>query len=209
VHAQHPRDEGGQQGDPRQPAGLGGEHNQAAVNPLEPAPHLQHTAVQVDVLPAEAEDLAPPHAQQGEHDEQCVEAVTAHGPEQRAHLLDVQRRAPAGPAEEPEPASRRCAGICSSRTATTAPPSRHTSPTNPTRSKSSATPPPSPTSSHVVLVDNSDQQNVELTSAWTTVDTADGMFGFATPPARPAPGKTPPEWTLHIPADGTYEMFAR
>jgi RHS repeat-associated protein len=66
-----------------------------------------------------------------------------------------------------------------------------------------------PAGLHVVLVDNSDQQNVELAGTWTNGDTADGMFGFDYATSAAGTGQDSAEWALHIPADGTYEAFAR
>jgi YD repeat-containing protein len=66
-----------------------------------------------------------------------------------------------------------------------------------------------PAGLHVVLVDNSDQQNVELVGTWTTADTADGLFGFDYATSAAGTGTDSVEWALHIPADGSYEAFAR
>jgi YD repeat-containing protein len=66
-----------------------------------------------------------------------------------------------------------------------------------------------PAGLHVVLVDNSDQQNVELAGAWTNADTAEGLFGFDYATSVAGTGQDTATWALHIPADGTYEAFAR
>jgi RHS repeat-associated protein len=66
-----------------------------------------------------------------------------------------------------------------------------------------------PVGLHVVLVDNSDAQNVEFTGAWSTADTAGGLFGFDYATSAAGTGADTAEWDLHIPADGTYEVFAR
>jgi RHS repeat-associated protein len=66
-----------------------------------------------------------------------------------------------------------------------------------------------PVGLHVVLVDNSDTQNVDFTGAWTTADTGDGLFGFDYATSTTGTGQDTAAWTLHIPADGSYEAFAR
>jgi RHS repeat-associated protein len=66
-----------------------------------------------------------------------------------------------------------------------------------------------PVGLHVVLVDNSDTQNVEFTGAWSVAGTADGLFGFDYATSAAGTGQDTVEWDLHIPADGTYEVFAR
>jgi RHS repeat-associated protein len=66
-----------------------------------------------------------------------------------------------------------------------------------------------PAGLHVVLVDNSDQQNVELAGAWTAADTAEGLFGFDYATSAAGTGQDTATWGLHIPADGAYEAFAR
>ena len=66
-----------------------------------------------------------------------------------------------------------------------------------------------PVGLHVVLVDNSDAQNVTFTGAWATAETAGGLFGFDYATSAPGTGQDTAEWTLHIPQDGSYEVFAR
>jgi RHS repeat-associated protein len=66
-----------------------------------------------------------------------------------------------------------------------------------------------PVGLHVVLVDNSDTQNVTLTGAWATGETADGLFGFDYATSTAGTGADTAHWDLHIPQDGSYEAFAR
>jgi RHS repeat-associated protein len=66
-----------------------------------------------------------------------------------------------------------------------------------------------PAGLHVVLVDNSDVQNTTTEGDWPTSPAVEEAFGFdyATHPA--SVGEDSFTWNLHIPQDGTYEVFAR
>lgn len=66
-----------------------------------------------------------------------------------------------------------------------------------------------PAGLHVVLVDNSDTQNVTTEGAWTTGDTAGELFGFDYATSAAGTGRDSFTWGLNIPADGDYEVFAR
>jgi RHS repeat-associated protein len=66
-----------------------------------------------------------------------------------------------------------------------------------------------PAGLHVVLVDNSDQQNVELAGTWTNGDTGQGLFGFDYATSAAGTGTDSAKWALNIPADGAYQAFAR
>lgn len=66
-----------------------------------------------------------------------------------------------------------------------------------------------PVGSQVVLVDNSDFNNTNMTGTWTAADTATGKYGhnYQTRPA--GSGSNTFNWRLSVPQDGTYEAFVR
>ncbi|WP_124777863.1 DNRLRE domain-containing protein [Micromonospora inaquosa] len=66
-----------------------------------------------------------------------------------------------------------------------------------------------PVGKHVVLVDNSDFNNVTAAGTWTTATSATGKHGpnYATRPA--GTGTNTFTWQLNVPQNGTYEVFAR
>ncbi|MEV6815589.1 RHS repeat-associated core domain-containing protein, partial [Micromonospora sp. NPDC051296] len=66
-----------------------------------------------------------------------------------------------------------------------------------------------PVGKHVVLVDNSDFNNVSATGTWTAATPATGKHGhnYATRPA--GTGTNSFTWQLNVPQAGTYEVFAR
>ncbi|WBB91605.1 DNRLRE domain-containing protein [Verrucosispora sp. WMMC514] len=66
-----------------------------------------------------------------------------------------------------------------------------------------------PVGKHVVLVDNSDFNNVTTTGTWTAATTAGNKYGpnYATRPA--GTGTNTFTWQLNVPQAGTYEVFAR
>ncbi|WP_446210444.1 golvesin C-terminal-like domain-containing protein [Micromonospora sp. IBSANI012] len=66
-----------------------------------------------------------------------------------------------------------------------------------------------PVGRHVVLVDNSDFNNVTTAGTWTAATSATGKVGpnYATRPA--GTGTNTFTWKLNVPQAGTYEVFAR
>jgi RHS repeat-associated protein len=66
-----------------------------------------------------------------------------------------------------------------------------------------------PVGQQVVLVDNSDTQNVTVTGSWPAATSATNKHGhnYATHPA--GSGSDTFTWDLNIPQDGTYEVFVR
>ncbi|WP_291414528.1 RHS repeat-associated core domain-containing protein [Actinophytocola sp.] len=58
-------------------------------------------------------------------------------------------------------------------------------------------------------MDNSDTANVAATGAWTRDDTGSGYQGFDYHTAPAGTGTSHFTWTPVVPADGTYEVFAR
>lgn len=69
-----------------------------------------------------------------------------------------------------------------------------------------------PMGEHVVLVDDSDIQNVEVTGSWPSSSGASGYHGFGYHYGGSTSGGVGLEtynWRLHIPADGDYEVFVR
>ncbi len=66
-----------------------------------------------------------------------------------------------------------------------------------------------PVGKQVVLVDNSDSQNVTTTGTWTTSSAASGYQGYNYATHAAGTGSNSFTWNLHIPQDGTYEVFVR
>jgi RHS repeat-associated protein len=65
-----------------------------------------------------------------------------------------------------------------------------------------------PAGAHVVLVDNSDTPNVATTGTWATATAGSGYQGYDYR-THPAGGTDKLTWTLHIPADGNYQVYVR
>jgi RHS repeat-associated protein len=66
-----------------------------------------------------------------------------------------------------------------------------------------------PVGRHVVLVDNSDTQNVTATGTWPTGTSAADKFGHNYATHAAGTGANTFSWTLNVPQAGTYEVFAR
>lgn len=69
-----------------------------------------------------------------------------------------------------------------------------------------------PVGEHVVLVDDADVGNVETIGSWTTSSSTSGYYGIGYHHNGSSSGGTGSKafnWRLHIPADGTYEVFVR
>jgi RHS repeat-associated protein len=64
-----------------------------------------------------------------------------------------------------------------------------------------------PAGLHVVLVDDSDTQNVKATGTWPTTTGAGYGLGYHSHPA--GTGTNTFAWTLNIPQDGTYQVYVR
>jgi len=66
-----------------------------------------------------------------------------------------------------------------------------------------------PVGKQVVLVDNSDSQNVTTTGTWSTSSATSGYQGYNYATHAAGTGTNSFTWNLHIPQDGTYEVFVR
>jgi len=66
-----------------------------------------------------------------------------------------------------------------------------------------------PAGEHVVLVDDADVGNVETTGSWTASSSTSGYYGVGYRHSAAGDGSDTLSWRLHIPADGTYEVFVR
>jgi RHS repeat-associated protein len=66
-----------------------------------------------------------------------------------------------------------------------------------------------PPGEHVVLVDDSDFQNVTTEGSWSTASSVDGFHGLGYQWTGAGDGSRTFTWRLHVPADGDYEVFVR
>jgi RHS repeat-associated protein len=66
-----------------------------------------------------------------------------------------------------------------------------------------------PVGRQVVLVDNSDTQNVAVTGTWPTATSGSGYQGIDYRTHAAGTGSATFTWKLHVPQSGTYEAFAR
>jgi RHS repeat-associated protein len=66
-----------------------------------------------------------------------------------------------------------------------------------------------PVGRQVVLVDNSDTQNVAVTGTWPTASSGSGYQGIDYRTHAAGTGSATFTWKLHVPQTGTYEAFAR
>jgi hypothetical protein len=65
-----------------------------------------------------------------------------------------------------------------------------------------------PVGKQVVLVDNSDSQNIAVTGTWTTANTAGNKHGPNYSTHAAGSGANTFTWKLNIPQAGTYQVFA-
>ncbi|SFB50385.1 RHS repeat-associated core domain-containing protein [Amycolatopsis marina] len=66
-----------------------------------------------------------------------------------------------------------------------------------------------PVGKHVVLVDNSDTPNLKVAGNWATSSEGAGFQGYDYRTAPAGTGDASVTWTLNVPQDGDYEVFAR
>jgi RHS repeat-associated protein len=66
-----------------------------------------------------------------------------------------------------------------------------------------------PVGKHAVVVDGSDSNNATRTGPWTTSTAGTGYHGYNYHTAPAGTGATTTTWNLHIPQDGTYELFIK
>jgi hypothetical protein len=66
-----------------------------------------------------------------------------------------------------------------------------------------------PVGKQVVLVDNSDTQNVSVTGSWPSGSTGAGRYGYDYQTHAAGTGSSSFSWRLNVPQAGTYEVFVR
>jgi RHS repeat-associated protein len=66
-----------------------------------------------------------------------------------------------------------------------------------------------PVGKQVVLVDNSDSQNVTVTGTWTSSSTGTGLYGYDYQTHAAGTGTNSFSWRTNVPQAGNYEVFVR